>query len=115
MMVNPHKFSPQNIYGHLQGGKCEENRTLDYVEILAFAIVVWALGDAIYGQKECENFHTCFIMFKIRNSSLVVGEFSPYRIPRKMMPTYRDRSNGMSMGATGETSESVIAISASQR
>jgi hypothetical protein len=40
------------------------------------------------------------------------GELSPYMIPERMIPTYRDRSNVLLMGVTvaRKTLESTIAI-----
>ena len=70
-VVDPHERAPHRIQGHLDSNKCEQDRSMDYVEGLAFAVLGRTMGDAVYGCKECENLHS-FLMRKIRTNDVSV-------------------------------------------
>lgn len=57
-MVDPHVFTLQRIRGHLDSDKCKQDRAMDYVEALTFAVVGGMTGDAIRGRRECEPWHS---------------------------------------------------------
>ena len=70
-MADPHECAPHRIKGHLDSNKCEQDRTINYVEFLAFAVVGGAVRDAVHGCKEYGNLHS-FLMRKIRTNGVSV-------------------------------------------
>ena len=83
---------------------------MNYVEYLALAVFGRTVADTIHGCKKYENLHTFLPVRCKRHFTQFTTDSSPYKIPRIMVPTYRDRSNGMLMGPGVENDMSDFAI-----
>ena len=63
--INPRIFGPQGIRCHRDGSEHDKCATTNYVGSLSLAIAGGTMGDAIYGRKECCEFHSCAMFRKM--------------------------------------------------